>query len=254
MDNPVGIPEREIIEKALEFARIGLYRYKIDGTIEFMDKSSIHIFDLEDLYPDPYKVTGKNILEFVPAIFLEVFHKKIFEKGRLKNFEYTFKTFKGNNKWFRFDSFVIFNEAGKGEALQVIIEDITEEKETRETLYDSQARYEAIVEGFEGFIYICSRDYKVEFMNKKFIERTGYNPLETLCYKALHNLDDICPWCVNDRVFYGEKVDYEVFGLKDNRWYHIVNTPIHHSDGKISKMSIIQDITERKLAEKLLHE
>jgi len=67
-------------------------------------------------------------------------------------------------------------------------------------------RYRAMVETFDGFIYICSPDYRVEFMNQNLIERTGRNAVGELCFKALHDRDSMCEWCVNDRVFRGETV------------------------------------------------
>jgi PAS domain S-box-containing protein len=113
---------------------------------------------------------------------------------------------------------------------------------------ESDVRYRAIVEAFDGLIYICSQDYRIEFMNQQLIERTGYDATGELCYKVLHDRDDICPWCVNDRVLAGEKVIWEVQSPRDDRWYHIVNTPIRNPDGTMSKQAMIQDITERKLA------
>ncbi len=125
-------------------------------------------------------------------------------------------------------------------------------KQMGEALQTSEEKYRAIVEAFDGLIYVCSQDYRVEFMNERFIERTGYDPAGELCYKALHDLDSICPWCVNERVFRGETVHWEVQSPKDNRWYYVVNTPIYHPNGSISKQSMIQDITDRKKAEEAL--
>ncbi|MCA1961904.1 MAG: PAS domain S-box protein [Desulfomonile sp.] len=119
---------------------------------------------------------------------------------------------------------------------------------------DTRSRYEAVVQAFDGLIYICSADYKIEFMNSRFIERTGRNPIGEDCYRALHDLDEICPWCVNKRVFAGETVRWEFQNPKDRRWYYIVNTPIRNSDGTLSKMAMIQDVTERKLSEIALQE
>jgi PAS domain S-box-containing protein len=119
---------------------------------------------------------------------------------------------------------------------------------------DLWAQYEAILEAFDGLIYICSQNYEVEFMNQRFIERTGYYPLGQKCYKALHDLEDVCPWCVNNRVFRGEKVTWEILSPRDNRWFHVINTLIRHPDGTLSKLAVIQDITERKQAEKALQE
>jgi len=116
-------------------------------------------------------------------------------------------------------------------------------------LQEKEARYSAIVEAFDGFIYICSRDYRVEFMNERFIERTGYDGTGGLCYKTIHDRDSICPWCVNDRVFNGETVRWEVQSPKDNHWFYVMNTPIYRPDGSISKQSMILDITDRKRME-----
>jgi PAS domain S-box-containing protein len=117
---------------------------------------------------------------------------------------------------------------------------------------DLWAQYEAIIEAFDGYIYICSQNFEVEFMNQRFIERTGYYPLGQKCYKVLHDREEVCPWCVNERVFRGETVRWEVLSPKDQRWYYVVNTPIRHPDGSVSKMAMIQDITERKEMEKAL--
>ncbi len=114
------------------------------------------------------------------------------------------------------------------------------------------AKYEAIVEAFEGLIYICSEDYEVEFMNKNLIERTGYDAVGQKCYKVLHGLESVCSWCVNDRVFRGETVRWEIKSPKDNRWYYIVNTPVRHEGGRMSKMAMIRDVTEQKDTEEAL--
>jgi PAS domain S-box-containing protein len=131
---------------------------------------------------------------------------------------------------------------------------VAELEEMQGDLKESRSRYEAIVGAFDGLIYICSPEYKVEFMNGRFVERTGRNPVGEDCYLALHDLDEICPWCVNERVFAGETIRWEVQSPKDDCWYYVVNTPIPHSDGTISKMAMIQDVTERKLSEMALRE
>ena len=132
---------------------------------------------------------------------------------------------------------------------QGIIRDVTAQREAEKAVRESEARYRAIVGAFDGLIYICSQDYKIEFVNDRLLDRTGYNPIGESCYKALHDLDSICPWCVNDRVFKGENVRWELLSPKDNRWYYISNSPIFHEDGTVSKQAMILDITDRKRME-----
>jgi PAS domain S-box-containing protein len=142
--------------------------------------------------------------------------------------------------------------AGMDQKIIDLAKSVTKYQRRAEAWRDLWEQFAAIIEAFDGFIYICSQNYEVEFMNQRFIERTGYYPLGQKCYKALHDLEEICPWCVNERVFQGETVRWEVRSPKDNRWYYTVNTPIKHPDGTVSKMAMIQDITARKEMEKAL--
>ncbi len=112
----------------------------------------------------------------------------------------------------------------------------------------------AIIQAFDGFVYVCAEDYRVEFMNERLIQRTGFDGTGQLCHKVLHNLDKVCPWCCNDRVFKGETVRWEVKSPKDQRWYYVIDTPIFHPDGTISKFGMIIDIHHRKAAEQELEE
>jgi PAS domain S-box-containing protein len=124
-----------------------------------------------------------------------------------------------------------------------------ERRRAEEDVRDRELRYRAIVEGFDGLIYVCSEDNKVEFMNSRLVERTGRLAIGETCYQVLHDLEDGCDFCVNDRVQKGETVRWEVKSPKDGRWYYCVNTPIRHEDGRVSKQAMILDITDRRQAE-----
>lgn len=136
--------------------------------------------------------------------------------------------------------------------IKALKQEVAECRGAEEALRDSEAHYRAIVEAFEGLIYICSSDYRVEFMNARFIERIGRDATGELCYEALHDRKSVCPWCANEKVFKGRTVRWEFRDPKDNRWYYIVDTPICHPNGSVSKQSMILDITKRKRAENLL--
>ncbi len=136
---------------------------------------------------------------------------------------------------------------------------LTNEERTRlfmeiDVLVEARAQLAAILTAFDGLIYICSQDYTIEQMNQKFIARTGRYPLGEKCFKALHDRDDVCPWCVNHRVFRGETVQWEVLSPKDNKYYSIVNAPIYRPDGRMSKIAMIRDITELKQINRVLEE
>jgi hypothetical protein len=79
---------------------------------------------------------------------------------------------------------------------------------------------DALPLAFDGFIYICSQDRRIQYMNDKLRERTGYDATGELCYKILHGRTEICPWCNNDRLFREQKpIRWQLQSPKDERWY-----------------------------------
>ena len=180
------------------------------------------------------------------------FQEQIEPKGSVRNYEIKFRKKNGTDIDCLLTSHVRRSDDGDVLGYQGIIRDVTEQKRAEGALREREAHYRAMVEAFDGLVYICSQDNRVEFMNRRLIERTGYDATGELCYKALHDLDAICPWCVNERVFKGETVRWEVLSPKDDRWFYTVNAPIYHTDGSISKQAMILDITERKQMEETL--
>lgn len=135
-----------------------------------------------------------------------------------------------------------------------ITRNIENRKKIEDQLLLEKERYSAIVNAYDGMLYICSSDFEIEYMNQKLIERTGYDGTGMKCYEVLHGLNEICDWCVNERIINGETVKWEIQSPKDNRWYKVSNSPIFKPDGTISKQAMIEDITDSKLAEIALSE
>ncbi len=173
--------------------------------------------------------------------------------GQIRNEEMVIITRKGEKRIVLLNVGAVRDKDGSVIHSTSVQTDITEFRQIEVARLENMARYQAVVEAFDGFLYICSPDYRVEFMNQRLIERTGRNAVGELCYRALHNSDSVCEWCVNDKIFQGETVRWEVQSPKDHRWYYVVNTPIRHADGTMSKQAMIMDITERKLAEEALY-
>jgi len=198
----------------------------------------------------PREIKGRNVTEWTAGHDLErnvEEIRKCLKIGQIRNLEVDYVNADGRITPVELNA--SFMRTSQGTRIVTLCRDITERRKSEKALLESEAKYRAIIDAFEGYIYICSPDYRIEFMNKKFIERTGYDATGESCYTALHGLDSVCPWCVNDRVQKGETVRWEINSPKDNRWYYVVNTPICHTDGAISKQSMIIDITGRKQTE-----
>jgi PAS domain S-box-containing protein len=116
-------------------------------------------------------------------------------------------------------------------------------------IIDSDSIYQAMIRVFEGYIYICSADFRVAFMNDKLIEEYGRNGTGEFCFQVLQGRETACPWCVKERVFRGETVRWEIQNPKDGRWFNGISRPIKRRDGGVYLLAIIQDITENKRTE-----
>ena len=148
----------------------------------------------------------------------------------------------------------VVDEAQNRRFFWSFVTDISERRRAEAQVKEKEARYRAMVEAFEGLVYVCSQDLRIEFMNQKLIERTGRDATGEPCRQALDDLEAPCPWCVNEVVSRGETVRWEVQSPKDGRWFYVVNTPIVHLDGSVSKQAVLTDITSRKQAEQALKE
>jgi len=97
-------------------------------------------------------------------------------------------------------------------------------------------------------VYIVSKDYEVEFMNKLLIDEFG-DQVGRICYEAFHDREEPCPQCKSEEVMKEKTVRWEWHSRRMNKDYDLIETPLKNIDGTISKLTIFRDITERKRAE-----
>ena len=109
--------------------------------------------------------------------------------------------------------------------------------------------FKAAVDAFDGLVYICSPENKIEFVNQKAINKVGRDVTGEFCFAALYGRDDICPWCREQEIFQGKVGRWEFEDQKTGRWYSYMASPIYHSNGTISKLTLCTDITDTKAAE-----
>jgi len=129
--------------------------------------------------------------------------------------------------------------------------DITKEVELEARIKEERDNLNLIFDSMVDGIYIVSKDYEIEFMNKVLIGEFG-DRVGTICYKVFHNREEPCPLCKNQEVMNGETVHWEWDFGRSDRTYDLIETPLKNIDGTISKLTIFRDITERKRAEEKL--
>ena len=126
--------------------------------------------------------------------------------------------------------------------------EISEKKSTEEQLRE-------MISIFDGFIYTCTRDLRIDFMNQKLIDSLGYNAVGEKCHRAIFGQDSQCSFCRLKQVYKGHTCRFEFFNQLNNRWYYAVISPILDKTGEIkSTQTLMIDITPRKRKEEKLRE
>jgi PAS domain S-box-containing protein len=159
----------------MEFAGIGLYRYAFDGTVQFMDLGALRILEIDDVFPDPLAVVGKNVAELV--IYMRppgVLREEVRAKRSVRGIEYPFKTLKGNEKWAVHDSYLCRNPKTGEESIQVLIRDITSQKQVEDALRQSELKYRALFETPRDALFLGSGEGVVLDCNAAACRMFGY--------------------------------------------------------------------------------
>ena len=148
----------------------------------------------------------------------------------------------------------LLNGDGKTIGRIGVARDIRDRKRAEEALRESEEKYRSMMEAMIDPVYICSRDFRVKYMNPAMIRRTGRDAIGEHCFKALHGLNEKCSWCMHDKVQKGKSFESEIVSPKDNRSYHVSQSSIVHEDGSISKMAVFRDTTDLRTLETQLQQ
>lgn len=133
--------------------------------------------------------------------------------------------------------------------------DITRLKELQSNLKDEvasrtaeleqeQRNLSAVLDGMTDLAYICTEDFEIGFMNRAMLELFGEIG-DRKCYEVLHGLPRICDDCPLPEIKKGNIVQQERSLPISNRTYEIIHSPLYQADGRVRKLGVCRDITER---------
>jgi len=121
-------------------------------------------------------------------------------------------------------------------------------------LEGSSQRLMAVLNAMEDKIYLADMEtYEVLFLNEA--ARKTFGPVEgQRCYQVLQGLDAPCPFCTNDQLVNADGSPagvhaWEFQNQLNHRWYDLRDSAVRWTDGRLVRMEIATDITERKLME-----
>lgn len=154
--------------------------------------------------------------------------------------------------------YIEWRSSPKGNLIYAAARDITDKLAAEKRLRESNDRLQAVMNSINNLIYIADmQTHELLFINQHGINAWGDNLVGQKCHKALQNLDDPCPFCTNEKLVDDngkplEAYRWEFQNRVNSRWYDIVDQAIEWIDGRIVRMEVAIDITQRKQIEQLL--
>ena len=121
-------------------------------------------------------------------------------------------------------------------------------------LLESETKYRQMMDAMADAAYICSAAFRIEYANPAMIARIGRDGIGEPCFRVLHGLDDRCPWCCHDQVMGGNSTTLEIVSPKDKRAYLASSSPIRQTDGTISNLTVLRDVTNIRNMERQLQQ
>ncbi|TWI75681.1 PAS domain S-box-containing protein [Desulfobotulus alkaliphilus] len=175
------------------------------------------------------------------------------ERGHTEK-EYRIIHFNRSIRWVHVRASLIFDKENKTYRCDGILTDISARKEAEE-------RFRLMIEEANDLLQIMDKDGTIIMVNGKILDMLGYHPEERLGFNALNDIhpDDLAEIMSvlqnamdNPGSIYHSEYRYR---HKDGHWVYLEASGSSHFHDAIGGFFIsTRDITERRLAEKALHE
>jgi PAS domain S-box-containing protein len=124
---------------------------------------------------------------------------------------------------------------------------------SQQQLLESEEKYRSMMEAMGDMVFICSADGVIEYMNPSMIRFFGRDASRLRCQEALSECRIFCEGCGRSPSVL-ENVGFRLVHFGEGRHYHVTSCPVTHSDGSVSMMSIIRDVSDQTRAEAGLRE
>ena len=133
-----------------------------------------------------------------------------------------------------------------------------EEHRKQKMLKNENKRFHITMDSIDTGIYVADmQTHELLFINEKFRKLFG-NKVGEKCYNALQGLDAPCSFCTNIKLLdkNGNSKEPYVWEFQNKitkQWYQCRDQAIKWIDGRLVRLEIATDITERKEAELIIH-
>ncbi len=136
-------------------------------------------------------------------------------------------------------------------SIQVHLRDVTKRKLLEKEIALERNKLETIIESMGDGLDIVDKNFRIQFMNDKFLKLFGKEAIGRTCYEVYTGRDRPCNECPVVKGI--ERIGVLEVALQD-RTFLTTHSPFKNIDGTISILEIFKDITERKKLEGAIRE
>ena len=235
-------------------APVGYLILSYEGIIKDLNSLALEYFGYsKDI------MINQRLQSFVPADSIVLFKKSLSLLSQTEleqSFKITFLGKSGKSFWAK-TTFKLVNHPDVGQQILCILLDITKEKQTEMALIHSNRKYNIAVEQSPVSIMITDATGKIEYVNKRFTELTGYASEEVLgknpgfLKSGKHSetfYQDMWKRLLSGNEWRGEFCNKKKNG--DIYWEHASISPVKNDEGLISNfVAVKEDVTLKKAME-----
>jgi PAS domain S-box-containing protein len=138
------------------------------------------------------------------------------------------------------------------------IRDITQRVRAESTLRESNERFKTVMDSLDAFVYVADmKNHEILFLNRTGRNIWG-NIVGSRCWETIQKgQTGPCGFCTNDKLLDAdgnptEVVVWEIRNTVNGRWYECRDRAIRWTDGRLVRLEISTDITDRKRVEDAL--
>lgn len=137
-----------------------------------------------------------------------------------------------------------------------IIHDITDIKRAEAALRESHEQFLTVLNSMDAIIYVADmQTHEILFANQNMKDSFGDHVVGRKCWEVIHGYSKgPCQFCTNERLLDENGMlrgvcRWEYKSLKNDLWYQSLDRAIIWIDGRLVRISIAIDITDRKRLE-----
>ena len=133
--------------------------------------------------------------------------------------------------------------------------EVAEQEAERVAVDLANEHFTLLLDAIDSPVYVSDmQTYELLYVNRKVREHFG-DVRGKLCYQTIQDsADGPCSFCTNDRLLDadGQPTEPYIWDARNtrlDRWFHCIDRAIRWDDGRLVRLEIAIDITERKQAE-----